>query len=378
MKRHRHHEVVIAGGGPAGAAAAIVLARAGRDVLLVDAAAEGAFRVGEALPPAARPLLRDLGVLERVEADGHLRCHGNVSAWGDVALRGTDFLFGVNGAGWHVDRARFDASLRVAARDVGAEVLGRARIGDVERAPGGGFALRVVEGEEALTLSCDALIDATGRSSAVARRLGASRSQEDALVAFFVRFRSRGEAMWGASTLADRDGRTLIEAERAGWWYSARVPSGERVVAFLTDPDLADRKVLLSEEGFGARVRETRAVQEVLARHGYVMGGRPRGIDAGSARLDRFGGEGWLAVGDAALSFDPLSSQGMMNALYTGLRAGEALLAWRSGDGGGVARYLARLEAIHAAYRENLALFYGQERRWVGGAFWQRRVRMSP
>jgi len=33
-------------------------------------------------------------------------------------------------------------------------------------------------------------------------------------------------------------------------------------------------------------------------------------------------GEGWLAAGDAALSLDPLSSQGLFKALYTGLAGG--------------------------------------------------------
>ena len=34
---------------------------------------------------------------------------------------------------------------------------------------------------------------------------------------------------------------------------------------------------------------------------------------------------GSVHVGDAAISFDPLSSQGLITALYTGLRAGEAI-----------------------------------------------------
>jgi 2-polyprenyl-6-methoxyphenol hydroxylase-like FAD-dependent oxidoreductase len=54
--------VVIAGGGPAGAITALVLARAGHRVLMADCTS-GAARTGEALPPAARPLLRDLNLL---------------------------------------------------------------------------------------------------------------------------------------------------------------------------------------------------------------------------------------------------------------------------------------------------------------------------
>ena len=75
------YDAAIAGGGPAGAAAAIVLARAGLRVLLADAGnarspRHGKYKIGEGLPPSARHLLRDLGVHERVLADGHRPCHG--------------------------------------------------------------------------------------------------------------------------------------------------------------------------------------------------------------------------------------------------------------------------------------------------------------
>lgn len=48
---HPYHEMMAA-------AAALTLARGGCRVLLLDASAPGAFRVGEALPPAAMPLPR--------------------------------------------------------------------------------------------------------------------------------------------------------------------------------------------------------------------------------------------------------------------------------------------------------------------------------
>jgi|KBSSwiStaDraftv2_1062776.scaffolds.fasta_scaffold479824_2 hypothetical protein len=50
-----------------------------------------------------------------------------------------------------------------------------------------------------------------------------------------------------------------------------------------------------------------------------------RVVTAHSSRLDRVSGDGWLAVDDAAMAFDPLSSQGLTHALASGIRAGEAL-----------------------------------------------------
>jgi len=364
----RFHAVV-AGGGPAGAAAALALARGGRGVLLVDDRARDAFRIGEALAPAALPLLRDLGVLARVLADVHLPRHGNLSSWGSPGLHASDFIFDPNGHGFSLDRARFDASLRDAAEEAGARVHAGARVASAERdGDGWRVLLRSPEGA-GQAVSCEWLVDATGRSSALARQHGAVRVHADRLVAFWARFAAAREG--------DRDTRTMVEAAPGGWWYTALVPGGERVVAWLTDADLADRAALLSEEGFAAAVAESRHVSAALRAYGYSISGRPRGADAGSSRLDRFTGDGWIAAGDSALAFDPLSSQGILTALYTGLRAGQALDAHLAGDAGALAAYAARLEEIHRAYEENRAVFYGYEARWADLPFWLRRAPAS-
>jgi flavin-dependent dehydrogenase len=353
-------------------------------VLLLDDSPPGAARVGESLPPAGRSLLRDLGVLEPFLADGHLASHGNVSVWGTAGTHATDFIFNLQGHGWQLDRARFDALLRGAAADAGVEVRPRAAAdagvevrprttlaaARREVSPGdGGWTLPVsAAGGPEEEVRCRWVVDATGRRAAVARRHGAVRLYGDALVAFHARFRPAPGAE------ADRDARTRVEAAPDGWWYTALVPSGERVVAYLTDGDLADRAALLSAEGFTAAVEETEAIRAALAAHGFMIAGRPRGTDAGSACLDRFVGDGWIAAGDAALSFDPLSSQGILNALYTGMRAGEALAAHLAGDGGALGAYAARLDSIVEAYRRNWATYYALETRWPERPFWARRT----
>src|SRR6185369_6589717 len=172
----------------------------------------------------------------------------------------------------------------------------------------------------------------------------------------------------------DADTRTMVESAPDGWWYTALLPCGRRVVAWLTDADLADRTALLSPGGFAARLLESPHVGARLACFGYELQGRPRGSGAGSARLDRFAGDGWLAVGDAALSFDPLSSQGMLNALYTGLRGGQALAAALAGDRAGIAGYAHRLEAVYGTYLRNRLASYAAEARWAGHPFWRRRT----
>src|SRR6202040_3699922 len=89
----------------------------------------------------------------------------------------------------------------------------------------------------------------------------------------------------------------------------------------------------------------TREIRAVLAESKFIP------IDGGltaahSSVLEPCVAEGWLAAGDASLSFDPLSAQGLLHALFTGLAAAEAADACLSGDGEAVSRYRQLMDGI--------------------------------
>lgn len=364
-------DVAIAGGGPAGAAAAITLARQGRRVLLAETG-EGRWpRIGEGLPPSTRALLRELGVLDRVLADSHRRSPGTIAFWGADTAHVEDTLFGLHGDGLQLDRARFDAGLRATARAAGAEVREGAHLrllerGDVD-APHG-FELRI-GAEPPQRLQARWLIDAGGRAATLSRACGAQRIVHDRLLAFHQRL------VGGAAS--DRDGRTWVEAVADGWWYSVLLPSEERLIVFLGDfsgdDGPAERRALLDGDGLWRKLRAAPRLHALCIDHNWRPHGPVSGADAGSAELDRACGERWLAVGDAALAFDPLSSKGIANALYTGLRAAAAIHRSEMGDPDAVAAYARHLREIHRVYREQRRMFYALERRWPQSDFWRAR-----
>ncbi|MFL6203100.1 MAG: NAD(P)/FAD-dependent oxidoreductase [Thermoanaerobaculia bacterium] len=362
------YEAAVIGGGPAGAAAALALARAGRSVLLVDATPAGQeFKVGEGLPPAALPLLRDLGALEPFLAAGHLPSFGNERAWGRDAAEIHDFIRDPNGNGWHLDRVRFDAMLRRLAQEAGAELRTGTRLRRFARA-GGTWRLTLEPAERA---QARWLIDATGRAACVARRLGATTNHDDRQVAFTALFEP------GPGAPPHYDTLTLVESVPDGWWYTALLPGRRRVAAFLTDADLETARTASKPSGFDELLARTRHVQPRLAAGGFARITAPRGGPASSSRLSPGHGEGWVAVGDAALAFDPLSSQGILTALYGGLRAAGAIHAELAGMPGRVAGFVEELDQVHAAYRHNRQRIYAEERRWEDRELWRRR-RLTP
>ena len=243
----------------------------------------------------------------------------------------------------------------MAAQDAGADLREGVRLRAARRQHGG---WRVVlgNGDE---VAARTLVDATGRAATAARSLGARRERRDRLVALFA------SAPAGA---ADVDARTLVEAVADGWWYTALVP-GRRRVAVRPD----------RRRPAGAR-RPHRGQLRPRAR-GHRARAHARRDDRRRAadRSPRTSalcppcGEGWLAAGDAALACDPLSSQGITTALYSGLDAGRALDAYLSGDGDALDRYAQGVAMIAAAYERNRRAAYAAEWRWRERPFWARR-----
>jgi flavin-dependent dehydrogenase len=357
---------VVAGGGPAGAAAALTLVRAGRRVLLADAGGR-VPKTGESLAPAARLLLADLGVDADRLATGHRRCYGTLSSWGTAELHAVDFINDPHGPGWLLRRPVFDAFLRQRARDAGADVAEDSVVGHPVRERSGGWRVTLRSGRAVRSVRCRWLVDATGRRAAIARRLGARTRRYDQLVALHLTL---------PAGPGDNESLCVVEAAPDGWWYTAPHHPHGRTVAYFTDADLAPR----GRETLLALPRLLAAAPHTAARAGAFppQPSRIRRAAAHTARLDPVAGDGWIAAGDAATAFDPLSAQGVLTALYSGLCAGQAVDAALDGVPGALDGYPARLEETFSSYLRAHRMVHRAEIRWPNRPFWERRHRLGP
>ncbi len=356
--------VAVIGGGPAGASCATALARAGVAVTLVEAGDGGGNPFGESLAPSATPLLHRLGFLDALLATNPLPCHGNRSIWGSEAPEERGFLRDPHGPGWHLDRPAFNAALLATAAAAGADCRCRTRARTVARDAGGWLvALEGSSGPEAVR--ADLVVDATGRPARIARMLGARPVAFDQLVGVVALLERRGSPF--------RDSFTLIEARPDGWWYSALLPDGRLAAAFFSDPDLLAARAAWTAEGWAALVGESRETRRRVATAGYALTGRPALAPAGNACLQPAAGDGWLAVGDAAAAYDPLSSHGIGSALAGGQAAADATARHLAGDRAALSGYANRIGAGYARYLKLWLAYYAQERRWTAAPFWQRR-----
>jgi flavin-dependent dehydrogenase len=185
-------------------------------------------------------------------------------------------------------------------------------------------------------------------------------------------------AFWMLPVADAQDGEctTLVEAVADGWWYTTPVPGHRRVVAFLTDYDLLPPRAARNGKDWHARIARAPHISDQLASSGCRLRSSPPIVDASVALLDHPAGCGWVAAGDAAVSFDPLSSQGILTALVMGQGAGQAVAAMLTRrDQNPLIRWGAEYARLLEAHLRLQAAYYAVERRWPSAPFWARRQR---
>jgi flavin-dependent dehydrogenase len=87
--------------------------------------------------------------------------------------------------------------------------------------------------------------------------------------------------------------------------------------------------------------------------------------------LDKLCGDQWLAIGDAASAYDPITAQGIAKSLMNGISAAKAIQNQMNGNPRAIEEFEQALRIQYRQYLEMRHHFYCLEQRWPQSEFWR-------
>lgn len=365
------HHIAVLGGGPAGAATAIGLRRFGYAVTLFCVPRR--FAAVEGVSGRVADGLRHAGLhaaLATLAPPSPRRAH-----W-----RGTD-----NAANTErlVDRPRFDAALLDDVRRAGVEVVCARVLAWSEEGEG----VRVVYQREGVpdgapaglgasvtpappsVCQADFVVEARGRAAPqVAGRVRGAETVS--LLQYWQPVTGDG-----AAAPASVAPYSAVQSFEDGWAWLAQGDDGRRYLQLTLDVATAGLPPKAGLAAFcTARLAALPAAQAFMA--GAVPLGVPYARTSTPVLAAEVAGARWLRVGDAAMAVDPLSGNGIFQALSSALQAPAVIhTLLRFPARAALARtfHRQRIEHLFFRFARIGRDFYAGEDRWPTQPFWQAR-----
>jgi flavin-dependent dehydrogenase len=358
-------DVAIIGDGPAACTVALTLVKFGISACLIGSSYHNRVLFGETVHPNIKYPLEYLGLWEDFLNDKHLESPGNLSIWGDGLVRENNFIFHPNSHGWHLDRLKFNLMLVNAVQKAGLYHIS-SKLPFINKYLNGSFGITLSSRgyERSELIVTDFVVDATGRRRWFSSRQGMEKKVFDDLCGIVCFLSSK--------TPGDLDAMTLVEAVPDGWWYSALVPGNTRVVALFTDGILPIARSARMPIEWEKMMYTTDHIKLNIIKYDYRIVSGPHIMISNSSRLEKIVGDNWLAVGDAAATYDPISSKGIISAINDGINASDSIGKYLTGNSHILEDYSKNVITRFNSYLKKRSYYYKLENRWPDSEFWKK------
>lgn len=319
-------DVLVVGGGPAGSTAAALLAKAGRQVVLLEKAHHPRFHIGESLLPRNLDILEKLGVVEEVRGMGVHKPGAEFVSDRTGRSAAFPFRLALNRSrthAWQVRRADFDAALFRNAKRLGADARENTQVTEIRFGVKGERAtVEARDGDGArLTFRPRFVLDASGRDTFLAGKMRLKEAnKQNNTAAMYAHFqgveRRTGEL----------DGYISIHLAEDGWFWLIPLPGDVMSVGFVGNQSAWKGRQGSAQDIFSQRIASSPTVSARLS--GARIASEIYSTANYSYRATSGCGDGYLMIGDAYGFVDPMFSTGVLMAMTAGELGAEAADVW--------------------------------------------------
>ncbi|CAA9517422.1 MAG: hypothetical protein AVDCRST_MAG85-2701, partial [uncultured Solirubrobacteraceae bacterium] len=322
-------DAVVVGARCAGSATAIALARSGPSVVMLDRVSFPADTIStHLLFPAGVAELARLGALDRVRELGAPPLRSALVGGAGVTAQATFTPVDGIDHGLCVRRPGLDAALMETARAGGVDVREGVRVTDLVWDKGRVVGVRCDGGDE---VRAKLVVGADGRRSTVARLVGSEgpyRQNRNGRACYYAYF---ADAVVGSSNNSVSEeaapnavARSVAAQWRAGAELGTAFPCDDGLVMVLVMPPI-ERIDEFRSDLQGAYARTVEALAGLAGRlAGCEQVTKVRSATDTTSYFRRSSGPGWALPGDAGHFKDPVTAQGIRDALRFGRLLGQA------------------------------------------------------
>jgi len=333
--------VAIVGGGPAGTTAACLLKKynPALDVAIFEREAFPRDHIGESQLPAITWILEEMGVWDKVEAEGFPIKLGGTYRWGATdELWHLDFIPPESYVpvprpapltdqrrltAFQVDRSKFDQVLLDHAESMGCRVFRETRVVDVDSRDDAvlGLAAQTSNGE-LFRVEAEYYVDASGEAGTIRKAMEVPVEYPTSLrnIAFW--------DYWQQADWAERIGlaATRIQVMSLGWGWMWFIPISEsRTSIGLVLPvekykSLGKKPDEIYQEAVAAEPLIRELTKNAQREHRFTT------TKDWNFLSDRLAGENWFLAGDCGGFADPILSAGMTLAHTSGRKVAFSIL----------------------------------------------------
>jgi FADH2 O2-dependent halogenase len=310
------NDVIIIGGGPAGSALGCYLSMMGISNTIIEGANFPRAHVGESMVTSSTRVLKEIGMLPIMEREGFVKKYG--ASWHPPS--GKEFAiefreFPQKGVDqdytYHVDRSKFDLLMLKHAEELGTKVYQGVRVQKILFDGDWARGVRVKIADTEVDLECKVLVDASGRSTLLGNQL--KLKQKDPIFNQYAVHAWFKDLDKGDGPTADFIHIYFLPVER-GWVWQIPITEEITSVGVVAERDVF-RESKLDLEAYFKKYTQTnvdlaRTMSTAVRVNDYKTEGDY------SYCMDKFVGNGYMMIGDAARFVDPIFSSGVSIALY--------------------------------------------------------------